>query len=498
MSLGFELWEFFPEVGVSQEHWPEITLYSWFRLLQEWFFMWANLFLWDFSPIPAHIPAMASSTLGSEAAFLGRAKTIGVEAGSLDKLKEKGFASFGKFAFAVPYAPSHADDWPFLDFLEATIESKPDDSQVASLRRLFFESHVMALADVRSRVEATPDDKQVTRKLPTERVARQEAQQQRLKGLVFTPETIPSNHLVDLCVEMVECNILTYIRPDQCCSRSQEIQSITKDTSVSLDSSGVLTIGSKNQEIHCEANTEIRLRAAWQRRSLAFDLSSLCSSEVMELWVQYLFNQLMKDQPLGFSKVTLQQIVECDKQLFILAAHQTMGQLQSAAANAKPLDEVITRLQASTEVLQYLSPLPAVKSHDPPVKIINLPKKVPKNDPKQSPGKKSRGDNPQPPPKDTDTGGLYDPYGWKTFMFQIPNWEVWLQRAWKALCERLPSMLQGELRPGQAVLSLYPHWLTNANCNNEFREFISTVVCGDVCWQSIILEGGTWSWFWGN
>ena len=225
---------------------------------------------------------MASSTLESEAAFLERAKTIGVEAGALDKLKEGGFASFGKFAFAVPYAPSHADDRPFLDFLEATLQFKPDDSQVASLRRLFFESHVMALSDVRSRVEAIPDDKQATRRLPTaDRVARQAKQQQRLKGLEFTPETIPSNHRVDMCVEMVECNILGYIRPDQCCNRSQEIQSIKKDTSVSMGSAGVLKIGSKNQEIHCETNTETRLKSAWQRKSLAFDLSNLCSFEVM-------------------------------------------------------------------------------------------------------------------------------------------------------------------------------------------------------------------------
>lgn len=87
----------------------------------------------------------------------------------------------------------------------------------------------MSLADVRSRVEATPDNKQTTRKLPAaERVARQEDQQKRLKGLMFTPETMLSNHLVDLCVEMKETNVLTYIRPDQCCSRSQEIQSIKK------------------------------------------------------------------------------------------------------------------------------------------------------------------------------------------------------------------------------------------------------------------------------
>lgn len=61
---------------------------------------------------------MASSALESEAAFLERAKTIGVESWALEKLKEKGFASHGKFAFAVPYAPSHTDDRPFLAFLE--------------------------------------------------------------------------------------------------------------------------------------------------------------------------------------------------------------------------------------------------------------------------------------------------------------------------------------------------------------------------------------------
>ena len=247
---------------------------------------------------------MASSTLESEAAFLERVRTIGVESWA--------FATFGKFAFSVPYAPSHADDAPFLAFLDSVLESKPDESQTSSLRRLFFESHVMSLADVRSRVEATPDDK-VTRKLPTaERVARQEEQQKRLKGLMFTPETMPSNRLVDLCVEMKETNVLTYIRPDQCCSRSQEILSLKKDPSISMDSNGVLKMGSKSQEIHCEANTELRLRSAWQRRNLAFDQSNLCSFEVLEMWVQQLFNHLLKDQPRGFAKISLQQLIECD------------------------------------------------------------------------------------------------------------------------------------------------------------------------------------------
>ena len=360
---------------------------------------------------------MASSTLESEAAFLERARIIGVESWALDKLKEKGFASFGKFAFSVPYAPSHTDDKPFITFLEATLESRPDDSQIASLRRLFFESHVMSLADVRSRVEATPDDK-TTRRLPTaERLARQEDQQKRLKGVIFSPETLPSNQLVDICVEMKETNVLTYIRPDQCCSRSQEIQSIKKDPSISMDSQGMLKLGSKNQEIHCEANTELRLRSAWQRRSLAFDQSNLCSFEILEMWVQQLFNHLVKEQPRGFGKISLQQIIECDKQLFILAAHRTMGQLQSSSVADKPLDDVIKSLSASTEVLQYLTPIPAVKVHDPPTRVDKQPKKV-KNVVKTNP---NQGGGQNPPSKLQIPDGCVTHMDGKPLCFKYQN-----------------------------------------------------------------------------
>ena len=63
----------------------------------------------------------------------------------------------------------------------------------------------MALTDVRLRIESSPDPAASTRKLATaERVARQKEQEARLGGIIFTPETTPSNHLVDLYVEMLE------------------------------------------------------------------------------------------------------------------------------------------------------------------------------------------------------------------------------------------------------------------------------------------------------
>jgi hypothetical protein len=322
-----------------------------------------------------------SSTLDSVAAFSDRAEQIGVDRWIVDKLVEKKFATFGRLAFAFPYSPQTADDSAFKRFLADVLGDALSDDQMATLRRLFFESHTMALTDVRLRSESSPDPSQATRKLPTaERVARQREQHKRLGGLIFDPSTIPANHLVDLYVEMVETGVLTYVKAENCCSRAQEVEAIKKDPAVSTDSSGLLKLSTKQGDQHCEANTELKLRAAWQRRNLAMDLAGLSTFEKAESWTQFLFTQLMKDQPKGFSRISIQQLVDCDKHLFILASHMTMGKLASAAGETKPMDAAFDRLRDSSEVLQYLTPLPATRVHEAPVATNVRPNKTAKTE----------------------------------------------------------------------------------------------------------------------
>ena len=172
---------------------------------------------------------MAASTLESEAAFKDRAEQIGVEERYIQKFVSKNFAAIGRYAFCVVYSPHHADEAPLKRFLTDLVEEEPEADQMAILRRLFFESHTMTMTDARQRVEAQPDPAMATRRMATaERVARLREQQGRLGGLVFTPETIPANNLVDLFVEMCESGILSYVKPGQCCSRAQEAHSIKK------------------------------------------------------------------------------------------------------------------------------------------------------------------------------------------------------------------------------------------------------------------------------
>ena len=176
--------------------------------------------------------------------------------------------------------------------------------------------------------------------------------------------------------------------PEQCISRAQEVSAVKKDPTISTDSQGMLKIANKNSEVSCEANSELKLRAALQRRSLAMDLAGIASYDVVEPWVQFLFSQMLREQPRGFSRVTLQQLVDCDKQMFIMASHKTLGQLQSSPADPKPLDEAIKELKVSHEILQYLSPLPTIRHHDPPPLGPPRPPKIQKvNDDKDGKGK---------------------------------------------------------------------------------------------------------------
>ena len=59
-----------------------------------------------------------------------------------------------------------------------------------------------------------------------------------------------------------------------------------------------------------------------------------------------------------------------------MASHHTLGKLQGTPGGDKPLDDTIKTLKVSHEILQYLSPLPTVKHHDPPVPDVVRPPKV--------------------------------------------------------------------------------------------------------------------------
>ena len=139
---------------------------------------------------------MTSVGLDSTASFKARALEIGMSEGLYNLFRENGVETYGAFAFICPYAPGQGDETVLIDATEAIIRRPLTAAEKIVVRRLFFESHTMAIADMKQRFERE-DTAEPTRVPMPERMARLEAQKARLPGLHYSSETEPSHKCVD-------------------------------------------------------------------------------------------------------------------------------------------------------------------------------------------------------------------------------------------------------------------------------------------------------------
>ena len=298
---------------------------------------------------------MATSELDSEVEFKRRALQLGVTQANIEAVVAAGFKTFGQYAFSVPYQPGSADESPLVDLLTTCLTREPDAGQLSCLRRLFWESHGLAVRDLRLRQEHGAEA--VMKKLPTsERVARSEAQRKRLNGLSWSPDTEPSHQLVDRFVTMVEEQTVNYVRPELCTSRAQETLQVKQAKTFSLGSDGQLRVANKGEDLECSTAGEWKLRMALQRKALAMDLANLASFQVTEAWHTYLFTVREREVPKHMRPVTLQQILDADKRLWVLLAEEVRGKIVTRPGADPICDSIIERLRASNDVLSYLAP----------------------------------------------------------------------------------------------------------------------------------------------
>ena len=315
---------------------------------------------------------MTSSALESAAEFTERCKRLGLSEANLDVLKEAGIASFGKLCFSVSASPHTITDGTFDAWVQRLWPGPaPSEQQQTCLKKLLFESQTMSMGEIRQKMQ--PASEHLAKPLPaSERLARSQRQQARITGLVYTPETTPSHYLVDLFNDQLELGVISWVAPEKCASRAEEMQQSKKDRALQLTLDGQVKVQSKTSEVRCIASTDSKLRAAWQRRSLAMDMAGLATFIVVEKWVHHLFSIFAREVPDGYSPIMLKQLVNADKRLFMLAAESLPADLRAARAGEEtPLDRQIGQLMYSPEISQYLVPLPKLPPPPPP----NLPHK---------------------------------------------------------------------------------------------------------------------------
>ena len=312
------------------------------------------------SPLELHL----MSGLESKASFKERALEVGATPAYVETLAAGGIDSFGKLAFVCSANPHSGDDAPLKTAVAALVGAEPSVAEMMVLRRLWFEAHAYALADLKTMTDGPAGNTVKTMPL-AERMARLKRQKEKLQGVIFDAHHEPSHHLVDKVQSMLDDGVLVYLEPSKCTSRSHEVQSDKEAMQVKFDGAGNLKIAKKESELMCDTSGELQLRMALTRRSLAFDLAGLASFSVQELWHSHLVATLLKTPPAGHRFVTVQQLLTADRELWLQMSQATRGSLKVTVGQDPPLDAQFKKLMYAAEISCYMTPLPAAKSVAP-------------------------------------------------------------------------------------------------------------------------------------
>ena len=290
-----------------------------------------------------------SAILDSESLFRARCEEIGMTAASLAALITAGINTFAKLAFSSSYQAGSPDDRSLLLVLsDASAGRVVSASDQACLRRAFFEATTMNMAEMRSKVERT--DEGSVRKVPQpERASRYVTQCAKLAGMVLTGELECAHSLLDDVSQQREDGVLKYLSPSQCPKRDQELCGLKR------------TSGPLPRDIPATADTgtELRIRSALLRRSLAYDQAGLIDYAVSLNWLDYIYAQMMRLPPdSNYQAVSMAQILQADKQLFIVLAGLSRTGIAPTCAGVRPLDAMMAAARADPQVTALLQPLP--------------------------------------------------------------------------------------------------------------------------------------------
>ena len=289
---------------------------------------------------------MATSMLDSKPVFVARMISSGVPIAYIDRLVLDNIDTLGRLAYCSSSVPASGDDVAFVTTVCKAIgktEEEIGSGMLGAIRRVWYESHTVAVAEIKHKVESTGES--VPRKLPIpERAARSEAQERRLAGVDINSRIEPSYSLCDFVSHMKEDEQLRYVSPEMCTSRESEIQGIKRNAFPN--------------ENKADVSNEFRARRALQRRSLALDQSDLMTYLESERYHDFLYDLIQQPVPASHFPITLHQILQVDKFLWGRMSEYCRKGISPRPNGERPMQLAMDRARTDPVVLAMMQPLP--------------------------------------------------------------------------------------------------------------------------------------------
>ncbi|CAE7255625.1 unnamed protein product [Symbiodinium sp. CCMP2592] len=298
------------------------------------------------------------SAIDSEAVFLSKCTQLGLPEDARGKLKRKGWATFGTFAFCVPGEPGRIPDDVFKTSVVQPILGDGGEEHQAKLRRLHFEAYALTAAELKRTAESTESDQ--PRKVPTaELAARYDVLQKRVKPLRLVDRLEPSHALVNLSAQMLEDQRVRYIEWSKCTSRAQEINLVKEDASLKLlqgGRSGSVKLVDPGAKITADTKSDLEVMQALRRRGVAYELAAIMSFERHEELIDRLFMEYQREPMAGFHPVSFSQLQAADREVHVRMGELTRAGLVPGADGSLPLDIPVSRVLAGSHIQWMLMP----------------------------------------------------------------------------------------------------------------------------------------------
>ena len=312
----------------------------------------------------------------SEVSFEARATAIGLQADVVEKLKKAGYSCFSDFAYSTTYIPGQTDDTAFVDRVLVPVLGAGDDPRAPKLRRLLFESYAIATDELKSRASRTQDD--APKKMPDrERESRLEGLRARLPGLATKGKFEPAACLIDTAADMLESG-WRYLPWCECISKQEELAGLKKIKEFKADSQGVLreVVKSDTLGLRTDMGSDLRVYQLLHRRGIALDVANVMRFEQHDVISKLLIEEMQRDQPVGYSALSLEQLQRADKEVWSKIGESVAavglhpnheGKLPAGVAAASVIDHPTVRMM----LLPLATSAPA-RTSQPPASSASL------------------------------------------------------------------------------------------------------------------------------
>ena len=311
------------------------------------------------------------SSLNSAAVFEEALKELGLER-LWPRFQELKWTTHRTFAMAAPpSAHGPAEEAVFLRCIakrvldipeSATDETMPPD--VSLVRLLYFESHTMAIADLRNRTTKSSEPGS-TKRLPDVELESRKAKLQARIGIGFPieGEVEPADCLIDRFTKMVEEGRITHVPWNKCASKTAELQVATATKTYLPDVQGKVTEVSLWDEPDAPIEQFWDVNRALQRRAVALDMAGLMSWEVHEqLRETYMRAMTEKPSDKRWQAPPMSMIQDADLWVWRQIQGRVSGKDIRATTpkDGPPADKVLKEIMNSVPFHMKLAPVAAL------------------------------------------------------------------------------------------------------------------------------------------